>query len=111
MKVGPWPIHSLRLMFTVFLVPKIAMLCWWAISRSDFGRSWVFLRKRMCLASCPRPLIVIVLELELVLGSVILAPSGRRCPRRGRAKFRLSRGFPLGPAQQHHPPQFLARII
>jgi hypothetical protein len=26
----------------------------------------------MCLGSCPRPLIVIVLELELVLGSVIL---------------------------------------
>ena len=27
---------------------------------------------RICLASCARPLIVIVLELELVLGSVIL---------------------------------------
>jgi hypothetical protein len=31
-----------------------------------------FLRKRMCLASCPRPLIVLELELELVLDSVIL---------------------------------------
>jgi hypothetical protein len=27
---------------------------------------------RFCLASCPRPLIVLELELELVLGSVIL---------------------------------------
>jgi hypothetical protein len=39
------------------------------------------------------------------------ATSGRHCPRRGRAKLRLSRGFPLGAAQQHHPPQILAWII
>jgi hypothetical protein len=28
-------------MFTVFLAPKIANLCWWAKSRNDFGRSLV----------------------------------------------------------------------
>jgi hypothetical protein len=34
-----------------------------------------------------------------------------RSPGAGRAKLRLSRGFPLGPARKRHPPQILAWII
>jgi hypothetical protein len=37
---------SLRLMFTLFLARKIANLCWWAKSRSDFGPSWVGSRQQ-----------------------------------------------------------------
>src|ERR1700730_15892372 len=34
-----------------------------------------------------------------------------RGPGAGRAKLRLSRGFPVVLARQHHPPQMLSRIV